>query len=184
MQRLKLFFVIIFSACLLFACSSNSSTSAGKDSTSNATTGNSDGGLSNVNGSFSYTIDGNKTDVKSLYINKVTNITDGRIKIEITNSFTSEVFNFSIANTGATTVLHSSPSLSNFTDNKSNEARYMSSKLKNYYGDSVVVTITDINATRVAGTFSGKYLSSDKPPVALEITGGSFDLPFTKDTKN
>ncbi|HEY5370574.1 MAG TPA: hypothetical protein VIJ75_16435 [Hanamia sp.] len=60
----------------------------------------------------------------------------------------------------------------------------MSHQYKNYYGDSVVVTITDINATHVAGTFHGKYLSDDKPSVPLEITDGSFDLPFTKDKVN
>ena len=184
MQRLKLFFVIVFSACILFACSSNSSTSAGKDSTSNTTSGNSDGGSSNGNGSFSYTVDGNKVDVKSLYVNGVKNIADGRLKIEVTNTLTSEVFKFSIANTGTTTVLHYSPSLSNFSDKKSNEAEYMSPKLKNYYGDSVTITITSIDATHVAGSFSGKYLSGDNKPVPLEITEGSFDLPFTKDANN
>ena len=183
MQRLKLFFVIIFSACLLFACSSNSSTSAGKGGTSNATSGNS-GGSSNGNGSFSYTIDGNKVDVKSLYINEVKSVADGRIFIEVTNTSTSEVFKFSIANTGTTTVLHYSPSLSSFSDKKSNSAEYMSPKLKNYYGDSVTITITSIDATHVAGIFSGKFLSGDNKPVPLEITEGSFDLPFTKDKSN
>lgn len=184
MQRLKLFFVIIFSASLLFACSSNSATSAGKGGTSNATSDNSGGGTSNGNGSFSYTVDGNKVDVKSLYVNGVKNIADGHLKIEVTNSPTSEVFKFSIANTGTTTVLHYSPSLSNFSDKKSNEAEYMSPKLKNYYGDSVIITITSIDATHVAGSFSGKYLSDDNKPVPLEITEGSFDLPFTKDANN
>ncbi len=184
MQRLKLFFVIIFLACLLFACSSNSSTSVGKGATSNATSDNSKGGSSNGNGSFSYTIDGNKVDVKSLYKNEVKNTADGRVYIEVTNSATSEVFKFSIANTGTTTVLHYSPSLSNFSDKKSNSAEYMSPKYKNYYGDSVTITITSIDATHVSGTFSGKYLSGDDKPVPLEITEGSFDLPVTKDTNN
>jgi hypothetical protein len=184
MQRLKLFFVVIFSACLLFACSSNSATSAGKGATSNATSDNSGGGSSNGNGSFSYTIDGNKVDVKSLYRNEIKSVADGRIFIEVTNSATSEVFKFSIANSGTTTVLHYSPSLSNFSDKKSNSAEYMSPKLKNYYGDSVSITITSIDATHVAGSFSGKYLSGDDKPVPLEITDGSFDLPFTKDKSN
>ena len=183
MQHLKLLSATIFSACILFACSSNSSTSAGKGGTSNATSDNS-GTSSNGNGSFSYTIDGNNVDVKSLYINEVKSVSDGRIFIEVTNTSTSEVFKFSIANTGTSTVLHYSPSLSNFSDNKSNSAEYMSPKLRNYYGDSVTITITSIDATHVAGTFSGKYLSDDDKPVLLEITNGSFDLPFTKDKSN
>ena len=181
MQHLKLLSATIFSACLLFACSSNNSTSAGKDSTSNATLDNSGSSASNGDGSFSYTIDGNKVDVKSLYINKVKNLDGGLLKIEITNSPTGELFKFTIANTGTTTILHYHPSFSA----QSKEADYLApGDRDHYYGDSVIVNITDINATHVAGTFSGKYLSDDKPPVALEITDGSFDLPFTKDTKN
>ena len=67
---------------------------------------------------------------------------------------------------------------------KSNEAEYMSHKYKNYYGDSVTVNITNIDATHVAGTFAGKFLSEDNKPVPLRITDGSFDLPFTKDKDN
>ncbi|HEY5391819.1 MAG TPA: hypothetical protein VIJ57_06875, partial [Hanamia sp.] len=174
----------------------NSSSTAGKSDASNSASNSSGDSTYSGNSSLAYTIEGRYVAIKdlmqdgdgknymALFINKVTNEPGGRVNVSITNSFTSEVFNFSIANTGATTVLHSSPSLSNFTDNKSNEASYMSSKLKNYYGDSVVVTITDINATHVAGTFSGKYLSSDDKPIPLEITEGSFDVPFTKDAKN
>ena len=121
--------------------------------------------------------------VKSLFLNEVkNNVADERLKIEVTNTPRSEVFKFSITNTGTTTVLHYSPSLSNVVNKKSNEAEYMSHKYKNYYGDSVIVNITDINATHVAGTFAGKFLADDNSP--LEITDGSFDLPFTKDQSN
>ncbi|HEY5408086.1 MAG TPA: hypothetical protein VIJ92_13410 [Ginsengibacter sp.] len=184
MKNIRSWSLMLVASCLLFACSSNSSTSAGKGESSSAASDNSGGGSSNGNGSFSYTIDGNKVDIKSLYINEVKSVADGRIFIEVTNTSTSEVFKFSIANTGTTTVLHYSPSLSNFSDKKSNSAEYMSPKLKNYYGDSVTITITSIDATHVAGTFSGKYLSGDNKPVPLEITDGSFDLPFTKDKSN
>jgi len=169
---------------ILFACSSNSATPVSKGEASNAPSVNSGGGSSNGNGSFSYTIDGNKVDVKSLYINEVKNVADGRIFIEVTNTSTSEVFKFSIANTGTTTVLHYSPSLSNFSDKKNNVAEYMSHKYVNYYGDSVIATITGIDVKHVSGTFSGKYLSDDDKPAPLEITDGSFDLPFTKDANN
>jgi hypothetical protein len=183
MQHLKLLSALILSTCLLFACSGNSSTSASKDSTSNTTSDNFGSGVPNGNGSFSYTIEGTKVSVKSLYINEVkNNVADRRLKIEVTNTPTSEVFNFSIANSGTTTVLHYSPSLSNIVNKKSNEAEYMSHKYKNYYGDSVIVSITDMNATHVAGTFTGKFLSDDNSP--LEITDGSFDLPFTKEQSN
>ena len=185
MKYFKLLSSIIFSTCLFIACSSNSSKSSAMDSTEDTPSSNSGNKSTNSNGSFSYTIEGKQVDVKSLYLNEVkNNVADGRIKIEVTNTLTSEVFKFSIANTGATTILHYSPSLSNFANKKSNEAEYMSPKLKNYYGDSVIVNITDINSTHVAGTFAGKFLSADEKPVPLEITGGSFDVPFTKNGDN
>ncbi len=183
MKQLKLLPVIIFSPCLFIACSSNNSKSSASDRTEATSSNNSGSSSTHSNGSFSYTIEGKQVDVNGLYLNEVkNNVADGRIKIEVTNTPTSEVFNFSVANSGTTTVLHYSPSLSNFANKKSNEAEYMSHKYKNYYGDSVVLNITDINSTHVAGTFAGKFLSDDSKPMPLEIIDGKFDLPFTKDT--
>ena len=185
MKHLNLSSVIIFSTCLFIACSSNSSKSSTRDTTLDPASNNSGSSSSNGNGSFSYTIEGARVVVKGLYLNEVkNNIADGRIKIEVTNTSTSEVFNFSIANAGTTTILHYSPSLSNFANKKSNEAEYMSHKFKNYYGDSVTVNINNIDATHVSGTFAGKFLSDDNKPVVLEITDGSFDVPFSKDKDN
>ena len=183
MKHVNLLPVIIFSTGLFIACSSNSSKLSATDGAQGTSSNNSGNSSSNTNGSFSYTIEGRQVNVKSLYLNEVTNnVADGRIKIEVTNSLTSEVFNFSIANTGATTILHYKPSLSNFANKKSNAAEYMSQKYKNYYGDSVVVNVTSVNSAHVAGTFGGKFLSDDEKP--LEITAGSFDLSFTKDKGN
>ena len=174
MQNIRSWSVTFAVSCILFACSSNSSTSAGNGGTTSATSDNSGGGSSNGYGSFAYTIDGNKVAVKSLYINEVKNSADGRLKIEVTNTPTSEVFKFLVAHVGTTTILHFRPS---FTETK-NQATYMSHKYKNYYGDSVIVTITGNDASHVAGTFSGKYLSDDNSPI--EISEGSFDLPIVK----
>ena len=180
MQHLKNFIVIVFSTCLLIACSNNNAAHNGKDS-SGATTSNSDVSSSNGNGSFSYTINGSRVDVKNLYINETKNdVANGRLKFEITNSATSEVLSFSVANSGTTTVLHYSPSLAE----TKNQATYMSPKYKNYYGDSVTVTLTGIDASHIAGTFSGKYLSGDDTPAPLVITDGSFDIPFKADKMN
>ncbi len=46
------------------------------------------------------------------------------------------------------------------------------------------MTITHIDATHVAGTFSGKYLLGDDKSVAMEVTDGKFDLQFTKPEGN
>ena len=103
------------------------------------------------------------------------------LKIEVTCE-TSSVFNFTIANSGTTTIKNYSPSLGNFVDKKTKSASYMEGgTYKSYYGDSVTVTITSIDASRVAGTFSGTFKAEkDDVGTTLSITDGSFDLPFGK----
>ncbi|MEP6948569.1 MAG: hypothetical protein ABI863_04820 [Ginsengibacter sp.] len=180
MQHLRLCSPIILSAYLFYACSGNSSATAGKDSASNTTSGNSGGTTYSGNSCLAYTINGKHTAIKefmhngdgknrmALFLNKVkNNPATGMVKANITNELTKEVFNFSIANSGGTTILHYNPSLSNFADKKSSAATYMLPKYKNYYGNPVIVNITDINATHVAGTFADKFLSADDKPVSL-----------------
>jgi hypothetical protein len=142
---------------------------------------------------FSYTFGGRKVAIRdimhdgdgknwmALYLNHVTN-DGGMVSIEITNQLTAEVFKITVPGSGTTKVSHYSPSLSNFADKKTTMAEFMS-HYKNYYGDDVTVTITRIDATHVAGTFSGKYLSDDKA-VPVEVTDGKFDLQFTKPDGN
>lgn len=193
MKHLKLF-IAIASSAILFSCSGNSSTVSGKGQNSKAASNSSGDSTYNGDNSFSYTIGGRQIAIKdvmhdgdgknwmALFLNDVKNDAGaGMVKVNVTNEFTQEVFDFSFANSGSSTILHYSPSLSNFANKKSNGATYMSPKSKSYYGDSVVVTITDINTTHVAGKFTGKFLSEDDKPVPLEITDGSFDLLFTKD---
>lgn len=143
---------------------------------------------------FSYTFNGRKVTIRdlmhngdgknymALFLNHVTN-DGGMVSIEITNQMTSEVFNINVPNSGTTKVVHYTPSLSNFRDKKTTMAEFMS-HLKNYYGEDVTVTITAIDATHVAGTFSGKYLSGGDKPVPMEVTDGQFDLRFTKPEGN
>ena len=59
-----------------------------------------------------------------------------------------------------------------------------SNNFSRYNEDAITVTITSITATRISGTFSGKFrLSADtrsqqyKPQI--EVTDGKFDLPFS-----
>lgn len=196
MNYLKSVSLIIFSACLFMACSNkNSNTTTAASTTSSTNADNTDGIFLGDN-SLEYTIDGKHVSIKdllqkgsenlvALYLNKVNNnTTTGMLRVNMTNEISKEVFNFNIANSGTTTILHYSPSLSNFSNKKNNEAEYMSPKYQNYYGDSVTVTITEINASHVTGKFSGRFLSGDDKPVALEITDGSFNLLYTKEEKN
>jgi hypothetical protein len=185
MEHLKLLSSVILSACLLSACSGNPSTSANNSSNLNTASTNPGESAYAGNSSFTYTINGKHIAIKypagQLFLNKVKNDPAGKLKIEVTNESTSEVFKFCVANAGSTAILHYTPSFSDFDNSKSiNAATYMSPKYKNYNADSALVKITDINTTHVAGTFTGKFLSDDDKPVPLEITDGSFDVTFTK----
>jgi hypothetical protein len=185
-MRNKLMIAGIFLS--LAACSGRGSAAGGSASASSGG-GSGDSTYSGDN-MFSYTFNGRKVTIRdfmhngdgknylALYLNHVTN-DGGMVSIEITNQMTSEVFNINVSNSGTTKVSHYTPSLTNFRDKKTTMAEFMS-HLKNYYGEDVTVTITAIDATHVAGTFSGKYLSGGNKPVPVEVTDGKFDLRFTK----
>jgi hypothetical protein len=176
----------------LAACSGRAS-GAGGSATASSGGGSGDSTYSGDN-MFSYTFNGRKVTIKdfmhngdgknymALFLNHVIN-DGGMVSIEITNQMTSEVFKINVPNSGTTKVSHYKPSLSNFSDKKTTMAEFMS-HYKNYYGDDVTVTITAIDATHVAGTFSGKYLSGGNKQVSMEVTDGKFDLRFTKPEGN
>lgn len=193
MKHLKLLSAISFSMYLLFACSNNKAATSNDKNDSTSTQVNSSDTIYDGNSSLVYTVNGRHVAIKdyfkgkdgkshgALFINEVKNDPSGRVKIKVTNELSYEVFDFSVANEGSTAILHYRPSLSDFNNKSTNAATYMSPKYINYYADSVIVKITDINATHVACTFSGKFLSDDNKPVSLEITDGSFDVPFKSD---
>jgi hypothetical protein len=136
-------------------------------------------------GSLSYNVDGKATSIKTtlvknganmvaLFVNEVKNDpATGTVNVEITNYLTYEVFKFKVANKGATSIMHYSPS---FNATKV-EGSYMSPKYQNYYADSAVVTINQLTDTRVSGTFSGKFSNGDHNK-SVELTNGSFDIPI------
>ena len=184
----KSFLIIILPLLFLFSCSGNGS-SKNTVSTTDADTKSSDVNTSGSGDSFSYTINGEpvKTfvggkDLAQLFINEVSNdAANGMLQIKVTSGH-SNVFDFKVANSGTTTITNYSPSLGNFADKKSKVATYMDGKTyRNFYADSASVTITDISATQVSGKFSGKF-TEDKSDggATVEITDGSFDLPFVK----
>jgi hypothetical protein len=128
------------------------------------------------NGSLTYTVDGTRTVVKrpssSMYINEVShNGAKGMVTIKVTIFPAGELFNFVVADKGTTNVVHYKPS---FEEDKV-KAIYLSSKGTNYYGDHVSLTISELNAAHVAGTFSGTFAAEGK---SVTVTDGSFDLPI------
>jgi hypothetical protein len=128
------------------------------------------------NGSLAYTVDGTRTVVKrpssSIYINEVShNLAKGTVKIKVTIFPAGELFDFVVADKGTTNVVHYTPSFEEDTVG----ATYMSHAGRNYYGDHVSVIISALDATYVAGTFSGTFTAEGK---SVTITDGSFDLPI------
>lgn len=189
----KSLLIIFFPVLILFSCSGNSSTenkiaSDAKTTSPDTTTESSDKDLTGTKGIFSYTVKGqhivarNYVQHSNLFINEVTNdAANGMLKIEVTPE-TSSVFNFNISNSGSTTITNYNSSLGNFADKKSKAASYMEGKTyKQFYGDSVTVTITSINDQRVTGTFSGTFKAdADDGGATVNITEGNFNLPFGK----
>ena len=189
----KSLLIVFFTALLLFSCTGNSS-SEGKTNTDAKTSGadskpaTSDSNLTGTNGIFSYTVKGkhivarNYVQQSNLFINEVSNhVANGMVIIKVTCE-SSSVFNFTVANSGTTSITNYTPSLGNFADKKTKAASYMEGgTYKNYYGDSVTVTITRIDASRVSGTFSGTFKAdADDGGATVNITDGSFNLPFVK----
>ncbi|HVY74624.1 MAG TPA: hypothetical protein VG890_07325 [Puia sp.] len=194
MTHLKLSAATIFSICLLLFYSCNNS-SANKTNTSDATASASsanttaaDENLAGHEGSFSYTVNGERVKAinyvqhANLFINEVSNdAASGMLKIEVTTNGSS-VFDFEIANNGTTSIGKYHPSLSGFADKKTKEATYMDGKTyNNLYSDSATVTITSISSSRVSGTFSGTFAQDkNEGNQTAKITDGSFNLPFGK----
>lgn len=193
MKHLKALSAILFLSGLLFACSNNNAATSSNKNDAATTQVNSGDTTYEGKSSLAYTVNGRHVAIKdyfqgkdgknhgALFINEVKNDPPGRVKITVTNELTYEVFNFSVADAGSTEILKYSPSLSNFIDKSANAVTYMSPKYTNYYADSVIVQITNKDALHVTGTFFGRFISGDNKPASLEITDGSFDVPFTKD---
>jgi hypothetical protein len=188
MPQLKTFLLLLLAVFILASCKSHATKNDSKGNSADASAGNGSDSSYGGDASLSYTIGDRQVAIKStlvtggknwiaLFLNNVVNKTaDGTVKINITNYLSKEVFNFTVANKGSTSILHYSPSLAE----TKNKGTYMSPKYVNYYADAVTVNITSINATRGAGTFSGKFIEPDGK-ASISIADGKFDLPFADD---
>jgi hypothetical protein len=134
-------------------------------------------------GQLAYTMDSRKVNIKTylqtggknfiaLYINEVAKKDGGLVRVNLTNYLTQGVINFLVSDKGTTHILHYTPSF-----NQTVIQGEIMVKYENYYADDVTVQITAMDNKHVAGTFSGKFLSSKKK--TIQITDGSFDVPYT-----
>ena len=187
MQHLKLFSAILLSSFLLYSCSGNTNANAVKDESSTATASATSSGASAATGdaSFSCTLDGKSFSGKGSNgnINMAFHSKDqhkkGKISFMLADlNDISQKLDFEIpGKAGTTTIQNLSPQdsyvgliLTGFTE---------------YIDDPVTVNVTSITASRVTGTFSGKYTvekgSDSNAKQTIEVTDGKFDIPFTKE---
>ncbi|MBS1948166.1 MAG: hypothetical protein JST47_10400 [Bacteroidetes bacterium] len=180
-------------AIILFSCQPGSAPDNKNpaDSNNSAAIKTDDAGDKNLSanqGIFSYTIEGKQVVAKNyvqhanLFINEVSNdAANGMVIIKVTTN-SSNVFHFQVANSGSASITNYKPSLGRFGDKKEKVATYMDGKTyRNFYAVSATVTIINIDATRVSGKFSGKFIEDKNDGGAsVEITDGSFNLPFVE----
>lgn len=188
MQYLKLFSQILFSACLLLACSGKNSSSTGKDSLANNTSTSDT--ASKGDASFSANLDG-------------VNISGGKIDdMQLQNT----AFIYPTADNSGKRLLFFL-----YSDKKGNDAYsfrfsvpdktgsftknirdgqpfditldFIGGDLSRYSAQAVTVNITSVTTSKVTGTFSGKFsLSGDTPrgtKKEVNVADGKFDIPFS-----
>jgi len=182
MQHRKLFSPILFTSCLLLACTGNNTANAGKDSVSDKTA-TSNISTSGGAASFSCMLDGKKFEESgsSGNINAAFHLTgdsNGQIFFMLADvSDPEQKLSFQIpGKTGNTIISNNPPHFS-----------YEGLVLKGfvtYIDDPVTVNIISISSTRVSGTFTGTY-SLENPTTGgnvkktIEVTEGKFDIPFS-----
>ena len=170
-------------SCILFACSSNSSTSAAIGESSNAASDNSGGGSSKGDASFSCKIDGK--DFSGTGTDQMSNAAmvtkPGIINFILSPIVAGQTgvpaqFAFYVADKGTTTI--------HGTDNPNYSAHYSPANTidNNYQCKELTVTITSSGSSRVTGTFSGT-LTEPGTDRTVPVTDGKFDIPYSSYSK-
>ncbi|MEO7045018.1 MAG: hypothetical protein ABI091_06890 [Ferruginibacter sp.] len=186
MNHLKLLAGIIFSSCLLYACSGNSTSNAGKDSSvsSENVSVNSSG-----DASFSYKIDGKTYSGKGTdeYFNCIYKKPNNIIHfilcpIDLKEKWPPQ-FSFGVADNGTTIIrqddmdkLSSGSDVKYFANitfpSQDNSGHHYE------YNAPITVILTAVSASKVSGTFSGTLIDPDTKKL-IPLTDGVFDLPYS-----
>jgi len=179
-QIRKLILITLVPLSLLYSCNGNGNANASKDSTSAAS---SNTNASAGDASFSCKIDGKefssseKSEMKNVAVNLI-----GRNKGKVLFSLSDlkqnasggvDNFSFIVPGQQGSITLTASNSTPGLDD-------YMLQGIL-YVPNPVTVNIISISATRIAGTFSGKYSmpSGAGYSKTVEVTDGKFDIPFS-----
>ena len=190
LQRFKLFAVVFSSICLLVACSRNnaiheSNTASSKNPASSNASGN-------IKSSFSATLDGVETTGKGVDELQLMNTAFIYPQSDNSNRL---LFFLKTTKSGSDTkpdysFRFSIPDKEGvFTKNIRDGQPYditldfLTGDLSRYWSQAVTVNLTSITASRIQGTFSGKFVLSDDTPRGnkkeVTVSDGKFDIPFS-----
>jgi len=190
MKYLKLFSLLLFSSCLLLACSGNKPSPTSKDS------GAEPGTTSPGDASFSVTIDGIPVSGSAIDEMQLTNTafiypaaenSPKRLLFFLNSDKKGDdfySFRFSLPDKeGVYKFTHETDEDCHCYVRLDNNLR-SADNFSRYDEDSVTVTIDKITSTRISGTFSGNLRLSDdtrsKPYKSnVVVTDGKFDIPFS-----
>ena len=191
MNKIKLFAAIIIPlSLLLFACNSNkNNTNVGKEITADnapVTTSSSSGDVV-----FSYNLDGTKIsggDVDALMMSNVAAVTQSdngnKLSFFLNDAYKDNTETFSHSLRFAIPAKTGTVALTANEDNFNVELFLASGedgKYVMYANESFSITVTNIAATRVSGTFSGKVKLMEGQTATgkaeFTITDGKFDIP-------
>jgi hypothetical protein len=177
MQQLKIVFPFVFAFAIFTACTGAAGNSPSGSTAASADAADNTKGSGGGDASFSATIDGRV--YASTCTDQNTNAafrlkgTEKHIFFKLADKDDpSERLNFEVpAQQGSTTV-----------DPAIGYNGYIKGFVT-YLDDAVTINITSISATRVSGTFSGRYKaqkgSPANAPSIIQITDGKFDIPFS-----
>lgn len=185
MKHIKSLSAIIISACLFFSCNGNNTSTKNDSNSSDASTG------SVGKSSFSANIDGVNVsggEIDELEAQNIAHIIPGHEENSTALEFilcsdekSNESYNFTFSIPNRTGAL-----VKKLQDDQSEISLCLKSNDKAdlcYVAEAVTINITSITATRVAGTFSGKFSLDPKiykgVKTEVMVTDGQFDIPLS-----
>lgn len=196
MKCLNLFSLILFSFCLLLACSGNNSSPAGQDSVTDKSTSSEKSSPGNAH--FSCVVDGQpvsggitddglqQTNGYQSNVAYIVDVDQGKELLfylsdpKSTSSQGVHILRFAVPNkTGTSSFGHDEDGWGIEADIKTDKDHQAT-----YFSDSFTINIASLSATRVGGTFSGKFKLREEAlgpdyKKEIEVTDGTFDIPFS-----
>ena len=174
--------VLIFSVSFLFFSCNNKSSAGNRVKDSVSDNGGTFGASSNGDASFSCMLDGKKfsgsgTDENINAAFHLKGDDKGQIFFRLSDlKKPEEKLMFQVIGKKGSTTFRVTPNFSYMG--------YITKGYINYLDNPITVTITEINAYRVSGTFSGKYTLSEgsgdsSAKKTIEVIEGKFDIPFS-----